>query len=245
MNVDSSSNKVVIVTGGANGIGKGICKYLTQKNITVVALDINEQAGFDLVNEEPRIRFRLADVTQISDIQKTLDWVTTQFGRLDGLVNNAAIANPYNTPLHQLPLDEWHRILNVNLTSPLVMSQQCLPLLTESKGHIINMSSTRYLQSEANTEAYAASKGGIVSLTHALSVSLAPDIKVNCISPGWIHTDTGELRDIDHQQHLSGRVGNVDDIAEMVAFLLNSQGFITGQNFVIDGGMTKKMIYSE
>ncbi|WP_318522204.1 SDR family oxidoreductase [Photobacterium leiognathi] len=243
--MDSSSNKVVIVTGGANGIGKGICKYLTQKNMTVIALDINEQAGFDLVNEEPRIRFRLADVTKISDIKNTLDWITTQFGRLDGLVNNAAIANPYNTPLQQLPLDEWHRILNVNLTSPLVMSQQCLPLLTESKGHIINMSSTRYLQSEANTEAYAASKGGIVSLTHALSVSLSPDIKVNCISPGWIHNDNSELREIDHQQHLSGRVGNVDDIAEMVAFLLDSQGFITGQNFVIDGGMTKKMIYSE
>ncbi|WP_318437676.1 SDR family oxidoreductase [Photobacterium leiognathi] len=243
--MDSSSNKVVIVTGGANGIGKGICKYLTQKNMTVIALDINEQAGFDLVNEEPRIRFRLADVTKISDIKSTLDWITTQFGRLDGLVNNAAIANPYNTPLQQLPLDEWHRILNVNLTSPLVMSQQCLPLLTESKGHIINMSSTRYLQSEANTEAYAASKGGIVSLTHALSVSLSPNIKVNCISPGWIHNDNSELREIDHQQHLSGRVGNVDDIAEMVAFLLDSQGFITGQNFVIDGGMTKKMIYSE
>ncbi|WP_434137574.1 SDR family oxidoreductase [Photobacterium leiognathi] len=243
--MDSSSNKVVIVTGGANGIGKGICKYLTQKNMTVIALDINEQAGFDSVNEEPRIRFRLADVTKISDIKNTLDWITTQFGRLDGLVNNAAIANPYNTPLQQLPLDEWHRILNVNLTSPLVMSQQCLPLLTESKGHIINMSSTRYLQSEANTEAYAASKGGIVSLTHALSVSLSPDIKVNCISPGWIHNDNSELREIDHQQHLSGRVGNVDDIAEMVAFLLDSQGFITGQNFVIDGGMTKKMIYSE
>ncbi|MGD6738569.1 SDR family oxidoreductase [Photobacterium leiognathi subsp. mandapamensis] len=243
--MDSSSNKVVIVTGGANGIGKGICKYLTQKNMTVIALDINEQAGFDLVNEEPRIRFRLADVTKISDIKSTLDWITPQFGRLDGLVNNAAIANPYNTPLQQLPLDEWHRILNVNLTSPLVMSQQCLPLLTESKGHIINMSSTRYLQSEANTEAYAASKGGIVSLTHALSASLSPDIKVNCISPGWIHTDNSELREIDHQQHLSGRVGNVDDIAEMVAFLLDSQGFITGQNFVIDGGMTKKMIYSE
>ncbi|WP_318438197.1 SDR family oxidoreductase [Photobacterium leiognathi] len=243
--MDSSSNKVVIVTGGANGIGKGICKYLTQKNMTVIALDINEQAGFDLVNEEPRIRFRLADVTKISDIKNTLDWITTQFGRLDGLVNNAAIANPYNTPLQQLPLDEWHRILNVNLTSPLVMSQQCLLLLTESKGHIINMSSTRYLQSEANTEAYAASKGGIVSLTHALSVSLSPDIKVNCISPGWIHNDNSELREIDHQQHLSGRVGNVDDIAEMVAFLLDSQGFITGQNFVIDGGMTKKMIYSE
>lgn len=243
--MDLSLNKVVIVTGGANGIGKGICKYLAQKNVIVVALDINEQAGYDLVNEEPRIRFRLTDVTQISEIKNTLDWVKYQFGRLDGLINNAAISNPYNTPLHQLPLDEWHHILNVNLTSPLAMSQQCLPLLIESKGHIINMSSTRYVQSEPNTEAYAASKGGVVSLTHALAVSLSPNIKVNCISPGWINTDTNQLRDIDHHQHLSGRVGNVNDIAEMVDFLLCSQGFITGQNFVVDGGMTKKMIYCE
>jgi NAD(P)-dependent dehydrogenase (short-subunit alcohol dehydrogenase family) len=121
-------------------------------------------------------------------------------------------------------------------------------------GSIVNIASTRALQSEANTEAYSASKGGVVALTHALAVSLGPDIRVNCISPGWIAVDDWKksarrkqpvLRPEDHAQHPVGRVGHPEDIAALAAYLISSKAsFITGQNFVVDGGMTKKMIYA-
>ncbi|KJG11690.1 short-chain dehydrogenase [Photobacterium kishitanii] len=237
---------VILVTGGAKGIGKGICQYLSKKNNIVIAVDIDIDAGHQLVADNPKIRFWPADVTNKNEMTAIINEVTLQFGRLNGLINNAAIANPYNTPLASLPLDEWQRIIDINLTAPLMITQQCLPLLKISHGNVINIASTRALQSEANTEAYSATKGGIVSLTHALAVSLGPEIKVNCISPGWINSSNEILNSADHQQHLVGRVGNTDDIAEMIEFLVCSQsGFITGQNFVIDGGMTKKMIYTE
>ncbi|KAB1508395.1 SDR family oxidoreductase [Photobacterium damselae] len=240
------TGKVYLVTGGASGIGRGICLYLAKKNATVIALDINEDAGFELVSQEPRIRFRQADVTSESDIQAVITDIEKNFGRLDGLVNNAAISDPYNAPLSELAMADWQRVLNVNLTAPLYISQQCLPLLKQSYGSIIHLSSTRASQSEPNTEAYSATKGAIVALTHSMAMSLGPDIRVNCISPGWINASHSELREIDHQQHPVGRVGVVDDIAAMVSFLLSEEsGFITGQNFTIDGGMTKKMIYSE
>lgn len=243
---DIMTGKVYLVTGGASGIGRGICLYLAKKNATVIALDINEDAGFELVSQESRIRFRQADVTSESDIQAVITDIEKNFGRLDGLVNNAAISDPYNAPLSELAMADWQRVLNVNLTAPLYISQQCLPLLKQSHGSIIHLSSTRASQSEPNTEAYSATKGAIVALTHSMAMSLGPDIRVNCISPGWINATHSELREIDHQQHPVGRVGVVDDIAAMVSFLLSKEsGFITGQNFTIDGGMTKKMIYCE
>ncbi|MGF1758766.1 SDR family oxidoreductase [Photobacterium sagamiensis] len=240
------TSKVFLVTGGANGIGKSICKMLVKINAIVIAIDINEEAGFELVAEEPRIRFRCADVTIESELSAVINEIGSQFGQLDGLVNNAAIANPYNPPLDRLDIYDWNRVLQVNLTAPLMLTKLCLPLLRESKGSVVNISSTRAQQSEPNTEAYSASKGGLVALTHALANSLGPDIRVNCISPGWINTTDETLRPVDEQQHLTGRVGHVDDVASMVTFLLSEQsGFITGQNFTLDGGMTKKMIYAQ
>lgn len=240
------SQNIILITGGAKGIGKGICQYLSKKNNIVIAIDIDIDAGNQLVADNPKIRFWPADVTNRNDMAAIINKITLQFGRLNGLINNAAIANPYNTPLDSLSINEWQRIIDINLTAPLMITQQCLPLLKISHGNVINIASTRALQSEANTEAYSATKGGIVSLTHALAVSLGPEIKVNCISPEWINSSNEALNSADHQQHLVGRVGNTDDIAEMIEFLVCSQsGFITGQNFVIDGGMTKKMIYTE
>ena len=238
-------NRVVLVTGGANGIGRGIANYLS-KNTIVIAADIDENSGFQLVSENPLIRFKHLDVTNEQQILSLVEEIKYQHGRLDAVINNAAIANPYNAPLQELDLYDWNKALAVNLTAPMLMAKHTLSLLKETNGCIVNIASTRYLQSEPNTEAYSATKGGIVSLTHALSTSLGPEVRVNCISPGWIHTSDEELREADHQQHLIGRVGNVDDIASMVGYLLSKEaGFITGQNFVIDGGMTKKMIYSE
>ncbi|WP_297480308.1 SDR family oxidoreductase [uncultured Photobacterium sp.] len=242
----SITQNVILVTGGAKGIGKGICQYLSNKNNIVIAIDIDIDAGHQLVADNPKIRFWPADVTNKDDLTTIINEITLQFGQLNGLVNNAAIANPYNTPLDLLPIDEWQRIIDVNLTAPLMVTQQCLSLLKASHGSVVNIASTRALQSEVNTEAYSATKGGIVSLTHALAVSLGPEIKVNCVSPGWINATNDTLSQSDHQQHLIGRVGNTDDIAEVIELLICTQsGFITGQNFVIDGGMTKKMIYAE
>ncbi|MGF1684839.1 SDR family oxidoreductase [Photobacterium minamisatsumaniensis] len=237
------ANKVVLVTGGAKGIGKGIANHLASEAV-VIAVDIDRDAGFDLVAENPLIRFKHADVTKEQEVIALISEIDDQFGRLDAIINNAAIANPYNPPLEELDLHQWHQVLSVNLTAPIIVSKYSLPLLKKSRGSIINISSTRALQSEPNTEAYSASKGGLAALTHSLAASLAPNVNVNCISPGWIDTTNLPLRDIDHQQHFSGRVGKVDDIASMVSYLISdSARFISGQNFVIDGGMSKKMIY--
>lgn len=239
-------NNVILVTGGAKGIGRGICELLASNETTIVAVDIDEDAGFELVARDPRIRFRRADVTSESDVSTVIAEIQAQFGRLDGLVNNAAIANPYNAPVESLALHDWNRMIAVNLTAPFLVAKICLPLLKESQGSIVNICSTRAVQSEPNTEAYSASKGGLISLSHALAVSLGPDVRVNCVSPGWIDTSNNKLRAIDHNQHLTGRVGQVGDVASMVKYLLsNDANFITGQNFTVDGGITKKMTYAE
>ncbi|HAC30043.1 MAG TPA: oxidoreductase, partial [Marinobacter hydrocarbonoclasticus] len=151
-------------------------------------------------------------------------------------------------------LEQWQRRMDVNLTGPFLVSKHAIPHLRKARGVIVNMASTRALQSEPDTEAYAATKGGLVALTHALAISLGPEIRVNCISPGWIDTRDWQgseqavepLSEADHQQHPAGRVGSPEDIASLVAYLISSEaGFVTGQNFVVDGGMTRKMIYHE
>lgn len=242
----SMTSKVVLVTGGAKGIGKGICERLANDDVIVVAVDIDEDAGFELVANNPRIRFRRADVTNEPEISSVITEVQTLFGRLDGLVNNAAIATPYNDPIETLELQDWNRIIAVNLTAPLMVTKLCTPMLKACNGSVVNISSTRAAQSEPNTEAYSASKGGLISLTHALAASLGPSVRVNCVSPGWIDTNHADLRPIDHSQHLTGHVGKVEDVASMVRYLLsNDASFISGQNFTVDGGITKKMIYAE
>jgi NAD(P)-dependent dehydrogenase (short-subunit alcohol dehydrogenase family) len=139
-------------------------------------------------------------------------------------------------------------VLDVNLTAAFLFARAAEKALRRGNGAMVLIASTRALMSEPNTEAYSASKGGLFALTHALAMSLAPDVRVNCVSPGWIRTkDYGALRKKDHMQHPAGRVGRPEDIAETVAFLLDSgrSGFITAANFVVDGGMTRKMIYEE
>jgi len=150
--------------------------------------------------------------------------------------------------LGDLTLAEWNRVIDTNLTATFLLARAAEKPLRKSRGAVVTIASTRAQMSEPNTESYAATKGGLVALTHALALSLGPDVRVNCVSPGWIATKNyGALRRKDHLQHPAGRVGRPDDIAEIVAWLLDGKrsGFVTGANFVVDGGMTRKMIYED
>jgi hypothetical protein len=186
------------------------------------------------------------DVGDESTARKAVAATVDRFGRLDALVSNAGIM--IRKPLRRLTLTEWHRVIDTNLTATFLLVRAAEAPLRKAKGGIVTVASTRALMSERDTEAYAASKGGLAALTHALAMSLGPDVRANCISPGWIATEKfGQLRRKDHAQHPAGRVGRPEDIAALVAFLLDAKrsGFVTGANFVADGGMTRKMIYAE
>jgi NAD(P)-dependent dehydrogenase (short-subunit alcohol dehydrogenase family) len=227
-------DRVALVTGGAQGIGAGIASHLAARGWQVAVADIRGRS--------PHFFLR-CDVAREPDVKRAIGRIIKRFGRLDALVNNAGLAGPHDGPVEKLELRKWNRRLGVNLTGPFLMSKHCVPHLRRARGAIVNVASTRALQSEPDTEAYSASKGGLVALTHALANSLGPQIRVNCVSPGWI-AHKGKLTRKDHAQHPVGRVGRVEDIAAIVAFLLSdASGFTTGQNFVVDGGMTRKMIY--
>lgn len=250
---------VALVTGAARGIGKGVAASLLGAGWSVAITDIDESAGQAAAEELARlcdaggrVEFIPMDVADELSVVACLERVEEDFGRLDGLVNNAGIADPDSGPVEQLSLEAWNHWLSTNLTGPFLVSKHSIGLLRESGGAIVNMASTRALQSEANTEAYASSKGGLLALTHALAVSLGSSVRVNAVSPGWIDTRSRQqqasdpLRSVDHLQHPVGRIGQPEDIGSLVAFLLSpAAAFITGQNLVADGGMTRKMIYVE
>jgi len=235
----------VLVTGGAKGIGKSIARRLVSNHHLVVIFDTDSRAGTETA-ADIRADFIRVDVGSEGSVRKGFEKIRKKHGHIDAIVNNAGITDIGMEPIWKLDLDQWQRIMDVNLTSVALTAKYGYPLFREGKGSIVNISSTRFLQSEPNTFAYSASKGGMVSLTHSLAVSLGPGIRVNCISPGWIHTGTDDLQPEDHGQHPCGRVGIPEDIAALAAFLISEEaGFITGQNFIADGGMTRKMIYGE
>jgi NAD(P)-dependent dehydrogenase (short-subunit alcohol dehydrogenase family) len=225
--------KTALVTGGAQGIGKAIAERLAERGWQVAVADLWRSPEFFSVK---------TDVSREAAVRTCVRAVVKRFGRLDALVNNAAIASAGNGPVERLDLTEWNRRIGTNLTGAFLMAKHATPHLRRARGAIVNIASSRALQSEPDTEAYAASKGGLVALTHALALSLGPAVRVNCVSPGWI--SHAPVRKKDHAQHPVGRVGKPEDVAELVAYLLSdAAGFVTGQNFVIDGGMTRKMIY--
>lgn len=244
--------KVAIVTGGAQGIGQLITQRLLEKGCSVAIWEQNQEALTSITTAFEKLGHVLAvscDVSQPQSIEKAFQKTVDAFGRIDILINNAAIFD--SKPLQDWSYEDWNHGLMVNLSGPFWCSKVCAPYLQASQGVIINLCSTRAFQSEAGSFAYSASKGGIFALTHSLAISLGPDIRVNCISPGWIdvtayqHEKKAEkLSKADHAQHPAGRVGNPDDIANMVLFLSDpANSFITGQNFTVDGGMSRKMIY--
>jgi NAD(P)-dependent dehydrogenase (short-subunit alcohol dehydrogenase family) len=245
-------NKTVIITGSGNGIGKGIALLYAKKSANVVIADIDKTAGLKTVAEIKDIGgeaiFVPTDVRLETDIVQLMEAAYNAYGHIDILINNAGIS--VFKPIYELSAEEWDNIINTNLRSVFLCSREAAKYMRHNKegGSIVNIASTRAIMSEPNSEAYAASKGGIVALTHALAASLSQSrITVNAISPGWIETrDYAKLRAIDHEQHLSRRVGKPDDIARACLYLTAKENdFVTGINLIIDGGMTKKMIYEE
>ena len=241
-------NKVVIVTGAGKGIGCAIAKAYATLGANVVIAEKTASLGLEteqqILSEGNVAVFIQTDVSILSDIENMIQKTVELYGKIDVLINNVGIGT-WKSPYEIIP-EEWDEVMNTNLRSVFFCSREAAKVMRKNGGSIVNIASTRAFMSEPNSELYAASKGGIVALTHALAASLAPDnITVNCISPGWIQTENYEnLREIDHKQHFSNRVGKVDDIARACIFLTQPENnFINAQNIIIDGGMTKKMIY--
>ncbi|MGG5888944.1 SDR family oxidoreductase [Falsiroseomonas sp. HC035] len=229
-----ASQRVALVTGAARGIGAAIVARLRRDGWAVVGADCHAAPG---------PRHVIADVADEAGVAALVADIRTREGRLDALVSNAGFM--IRKPLRDLSLAEWSSVLGTNLTASFLLVRAAEDLLRAARGSVVTVASTRGHQSEPDTESYAASKGGLLALTHAMAVSLGPEIRVNCVSPGWIDTQGDELRPQDHAQHPAGRVGTPEDVAALVAWLVGPEaGFVTGAEFLTDGGMTRKMIYA-
>ncbi|MCO4752882.1 MAG: SDR family oxidoreductase [Bacteriovoracaceae bacterium] len=226
-------NKIVIITGSSGLIGKALVQAFSGEGASVIGLD---KASPSVLPSN--CEYIPCDLEKPEEILRACESIK----KVDVLINNAGISNPTNSQIGTVKLQHWNKMLNTNLSAAFTLSNFLAKKLRDSKGSIVNISSTRSLMSEPNNEAYAACKGALNSLTHALMNSFAPDVNVNCISPGWITSD--EVSDSANNQHPSGRVGAPEDVANLCLFLVSEKArFINGQNIVIDGGMTKKMIY--
>ena len=221
-------DKVIVVTGGAKGIGKTITDEFRKDGAHVCIIDL-------LPND-----YFVGDVGEQKVLEAFADKVIADYGRVDVLVNNAL---PEMRGLDECSYEQFNYALRVGVTAPFYLAKLFAPYFAPGAS-IINISSSRDRMSQPQTESYTAAKGGISALTHALAVSLSGKVRVNSISPGWIDTAFTEYQGPDAFQHPAGRVGNPLDIANMVLFLASDKaGFITGENICIDGGMTRQMIY--
>ena len=219
---------VAVVTGGAAGIGKCICKEFEKLGVKVCTIDIAENSFF------------VGDIADEDTLRSFAGKVIGIHGHVDYLINNAP---PLMKGIDSCTYKEFNRALRVGVSAPFLLTQLFLPYFSEGAS-IVNISSSRDRMSQPFTKSYTAAKGGIASLTHALAVSLSGKVRVNSISPGWIDTEFKEYTGSDAAQHPVGRVGNPQDIAQMVLYLCSEKaGFITGENICIDGGMTRQMIY--
>ncbi|MBR3901616.1 MAG: SDR family oxidoreductase [Ruminococcus sp.] len=221
-------NKVAVITGGANGIGRCIAEEFRKNGAIVCVIDTVEGDHF------------AGDIGDKATLEKFAEQVISEYGRVDYLINNAP---PMMKGISDCTYEEFSYALSVGVTAAFYLSKLFMPYFGEGAS-IINISSSRDRMSQSQTESYTAAKGGIAALTHALAVSLAGKVRVNSISPGWIDTAYTVYEGADAVQQPCGRVGNPLDIANMVLFLCSDKaGFITGENICIDGGMTKQMIY--
>ncbi len=250
--------KIVAITGGAQGIGRGVALRFARAGYAVSIADPAADAGAEILGmlhaAGAAALFERADTGKEEDATRWIARTLAELGCPEVLVNNAGISR--RAPFLELAAADFDRVIAVNLRGAFLCTQAAARHMAArgQGGAVINIASTRAFMSEPGTEAYSASKGGIVALTHATAISLAAHrIRVNCISPGWIETRDWQHAaraqqpvhsQADREQHPVGRVGTPDDIADACLFLAGA-GFITGQNLTIDGGMTVKMIYAE
>ncbi|HUD28847.1 MAG TPA: SDR family oxidoreductase [Novosphingobium sp.] len=249
------SENTAIITGGGAGIGRGLVLHFAGLGWRVVALDRDAAALEELSALLPADRLLAieCDVGREAAVRSAFAKIGRWTEAAHLLVNNAGIADPLDGPLEDVTLERWQAVVDASLTAAFLCSREALPLLRAgAPASVVNISSTRAHQSEPDTFAYAAAKGGISALTHAMAVSLGPDIRVNAVLPGWIETGPWQREDRrrepnhsaeDRAQHPVGRVGEVEDIARTVEWLVGA-GFVTGQEIVVDGGMTRRMIYA-
>jgi NAD(P)-dependent dehydrogenase (short-subunit alcohol dehydrogenase family) len=223
------TNKVCVITGGANGIGKAIANEFIKNNAKCYIIDIVEGDHF------------IGDISDKNTLEQFVKYVIDKEGKIDYLINNAP---PITKGINNCSYEDFNKALAIGVTAPFYLSKLFLPYFNDNAS-IINISSSRDRMSQPQTESYTASKGAISALTHALAISLSHKVRVNSISPGWINTTNEPINDeLDHLQHPTGRVGNPLDIANLVLFLCSDKAsFINGENICVDGGMTKQMIY--
>ena len=238
-----TSSRAAVVTGAAHGIGRAVARHLFGMGWQVTLADVDGDAVSAAAADVGGIAVQ-SDVGNETDVERLIAVSRARRGRVDAIVSNAGVGAV--GPLAQTTLESWNRVLATNLTATFLLARSAAADLKRARGSMIAVASTRAHMSEPDTLAYSATKGGLVALTHALAMTLAPDVRVNCISPGWIDTGKhGPLKPSDHAQHPVGRVGRPEDVAAAVAFLLSAEaGFITGAELIVDGGMTRKMIYT-
>ncbi len=223
-----NKQKVAVVTGGAQGIGKAICDAFAGQGVSVCTIDLLEN------------HFFVGDISDEQILRAFASKVIAEHGTIDFLINNACLSRGGLNTCHY---DDFNYVLRVGVSAPFLLTQLFMEHFNP-RASIVNISSTRSLMSQADTESYTAAKGGITALTHAMAVTLSGKARVNSISPGWIDTTGAEFKDSDAAQHPAGRVGKPSDIVNAVMFLCDERNdFITGQNITVDGGMTKLMVY--
>lgn len=245
-------NKVCVITGGANGIGRCLVRETAKQGAKVAFIDTDGRAGRKVLTELNTMGrealFYQGDISDHTTLETFIHEIIQSFGNVDYLINNACLSR--RGILSGCGYDDFNYVLKVGVTAPYILAKLLMNHFSPNAA-IVNIASTRAFMSQADTESYSAAKGGILALTHALAVSLAGKVRVNSISPGWIDvnaspTDTDAHSAADKNQHPVKRVGTPMDIVRAVLFLCNEDnGFITGENITIDGGMTKLMIYHQ